>query len=1196
MSGYIADLLIKVDSSEVESATQKLKDFLRVSEEIGKTPPPATPKPPAPPKPPRAADPAIQAAKDDKQNYRLWLQQAAQRTKDEATEANNRLAILANESKARTALAQKAASDADAIAEKRLRDSNKRVEQQQNAAKQADKGEEARYAATLKQGEKLNKESQKQQAAIAGSREQYFTSVQGRLAARAKESADAEVKARKDALKELQSIDRIRLTSTLRRVHEEEQAELNRIAAEEKARAKAEQKRQSGLNNVASEFDPGSSELKRLNEKQSFVKQNQSSFTPAEYERINKNIDVARQKVEKYGGALGRTSLSAKQLQLAQQGLPAQFTDIIVSLQGGQAPLTVLLQQGGQIKDMFGGVGPAIKGVGSAIFTLINPATILFAVMAGFGAVFLDAEAQLSAFNAALFKGNEVSGASALGLAQIAADATIAGGSLSTAGDAIKALAATGGVAASRMGDLGRATQALAVTSGKDIDDVAKAVAGVGDKATETAEKLSKQFGIVTLSQYETIKALDDAGRSEEALDTLSESLNKNALERLQRYRDSLSLVERDWMDIKAAISDAYGAVRAELFPSENDELKILQRILKTRQSGGIAGAVSNGLSSLNSALGLGDGKNDDSNEAIAGKIRTILAQREAREKNTKAIADQTTASQKLIETEKDLFKQLDNSSKGEKKNAKLDDLNTQFKEVWENAQKLKVLPAILKDVKFDGTNFSGGAYDTLKASAEKKFKEKAPKVPKSATLDDTEVNDLQNKVTEIKAQYGALNEAVKAQQEAGTISLEAGYAKRQQLLTEEVTKTKAAYGEQITALEALKGAKNLSANQSISLDRKIADARSKMTVAELEAQKALDKSAEAEKKRLRLKKVNVDAYNDSLKQMIDNLRVAGERDRAGLSQTNAQRAVSGELNSEDDRYNNEVRQLNNQRAENPELANEVGQKLDLAAKAHTSMKDQILKNYEEMSAAQKNWGAGIESAFKQYIEDGQNYAGLTNQAFTNAFSSMEDAIVSFVTTGKGSFADLTKSILADMARIAIKSAASGALQALFGAGMAAWGGSATSAGSTAAGYNNLAGWGASAKGSAWTGGTQFFAKGGAFTNSVVSKPTAFSSNSSSKNIMGEAGPEAIMPLSRGSDGSLGVRAQVDVSGLQQQSTGGVNVYIDIASDGKTSTSSSDPGYSSFGNEVGQFVDQRYRQLLSKDLSPGGDIWKSMQG
>lgn len=60
------------------------------------------------------------------------------------------------------------------------------------------------------------------------------------------------------------------------------------------------------------------------------------------------------------------------------------------------------------------------------------------------------------------------------------------------------------------------------------------------------------------------------------------------------------------------------------------------------------------------------------------------------------------------------------------------------------------------------------------------------------------------------------------------------------------------------------------------------------------------------------------------------------------------------------------------------------------------------------------------------------------------------------------------------------------------------------------------------AKGGAFVGGVQAFANGGAFTNSVVSSPTTFPMG-----LMGEAGPEAIMPLSRTADGSLGVRAEV---------------------------------------------------------------------
>ena len=69
----------------------------------------------------------------------------------------------------------------------------------------------------------------------------------------------------------------------------------------------------------------------------------------------------------------------------------------------------------------------------------------------------------------------------------------------------------------------------------------------------------------------------------------------------------------------------------------------------------------------------------------------------------------------------------------------------------------------------------------------------------------------------------------------------------------------------------------------------------------------------------------------------------------------------------------------------------------------------------------------------------------------------------------------------------------------------------------------------AMAKGGAYEQGTQAFAKGGTFTNSIVSSPTLFKF-AQGTGLMGEAGPEAIMPLKRDSNGTLGVRANVQQS------------------------------------------------------------------
>ncbi|MNC61103.1 hypothetical protein D3C75_1110280 [compost metagenome] len=95
---------------------------------------------------------------------------------------------------------------------------------------------------------------------------------------------------------------------------------------------------------------------------------------------------------------------------------------------------------------------------------------------------------------------------------------------------------------------------------------------------------------------------------------------------------------------------------------------------------------------------------------------------------------------------------------------------------------------------------------------------------------------------------------------------------------------------------------------------------------------------------------------------------------------------------------------------------------------------------------------------------------------------------------------------------------------------------------------------------------------------------------------MGEKGPEAIMPLTRASDGSLGVRASVDTAGLAGAAGNSVQVIVNVDGQGNSTTSASDAGFSSFGQDIGQFVDQRYRTLMSKDLQPGGDIWKTMNG
>lgn len=196
---------------------------------------------------------------------------------------------------------------------------------------------------------------------------------------------------------------------------------------------------------------------------------------------------------------------------------------------------------------------------------------------------------------------------------------------------------------------------------------------------------------------------------------------------------------------------------------------------------------------------------------------------------------------------------------------------------------------------------------------------------------------------------------------------------------------------------------------------------------------------------------------------------------------------------------------------------------------------DAMQQGYEKLDEAQADWKNGAKSAFQDYLDSAKDVAGQTKSFFTGAFSSMEDSVANFATTGKFSFAEFTKSVIADMGRIAARKASSALLEMLFNAGMSYFGsgsgnglaaGSAgatsSSLGASSAGYSST--YFPQALGGAWSNGVQMFADGGAFTNGIVDVPTAFGMAGGGTGIMGEAGPEAIMPLARGADGSLGVR------------------------------------------------------------------------
>jgi lambda family phage tail tape measure protein len=839
------------------------------------------------------------------------------------------------------------------------------------------------------------------------------------------------------------------------------------------------------------------------------------------------------------------------------------------------------------------GAGASAKSLAAALI----PAGLLAGVLGGLAYAYLDAMKQAREFNAAINGGSNDAGQSIANLKSMSESAGVLTGNLSGAREAVIALASGAATSGVQMQNLAQAAAAIGEVTGKGAGDIAKSLANAGDTATEAAAKISDQYGLLTYEQYEVIKAIDDQGDHQRALDVLSENLNQSAQERLKAYRSSLSDVERDWDNIKIAINGAYSAIRSEVFPDLAKQIEITQRVLDTRKGGGVAGAVSNGLSSLNSFLGLDDGENDDSTPALEAKLAGLKARQTASQNLAGTTGETTHANKELIAVQKDLDKQMENLNPLAKRQEAYKKLNDQFTKLYQDAEKTGQKSPLLDGVEFDGKKFSGGAYDKLRKAVDDKDKD-----PKAAagSIDLTGFNDAKNQLTAILAEYSNAQKKLDAEQKAGLIS-QAEYAqKRDGLIGNERDEVAAAYEAEIAALEAVKNKSSTTAAQRIQLDQKIADARTAMVKAQKDADSQQEVLATAEKGRLDKQTYAVSQYVAALGQQQKALALAGQRAVNGVGQGDRQNALSGELNSQQDRFAQQSLELENQRSDpsrnmDPE---EFKQKSQALADANKAATDQIRQNYADVEAAQGDWTKGATSAWSNYLDSARDIAGQTRNLFTNAFSSMEDSIVNFAITGKASFGDFAKSILADMARIATRQASSALLGSLVGAATSYFVGSGTSNGLA----SSSAGATSSNLGASQAGYTSVDFSGYRAAGGPVAPNSLYEVNELGPELYNEGGKSFLMTGANG--GSVTPLTSGAGPGVAAISNGGGSggdtynfpVAVSVQTSGSESPTNNQQASADLGKGVQQIAQAVVDRAIAKEIQPGGEIWKRING
>tara|TARA_Y100001937_G_scaffold111803_1_gene158765 strand:+ start:59 stop:2242 length:2184 start_codon:yes stop_codon:yes gene_type:complete len=218
-----------------------------------------------------------------------------------------------------------------------------------------------------------------------------------------------------------------------------------------------------------------------------------------------------------------------------------------------------------------------------------------------------------------------------------------------------------------------------------------------------------------------------------------------------------------------------------------------------------------------------------------------------------------------------------------------------------------------------------------------------------------------------------------------------------------------------------------------------------------------------------------------------------------------------------------------------------------------------------------------------EYMNSIKDMSKQIKDTFVNAFKGMEDALVQFVLTGKLNFRSLAQSIIADLTRMIVRQQMFNALS-----GFRNFGNFLNFSRLPSGPADNIA--------DKISGSDQFrrsaldaflqvddnatgnaFAKHGIVpyrTGGIVNSPTMFRFGGSNLGIMGEAGPEAILPLQRGRGGKLGVIAQGG-------STGNITVNVDA-------TGSSVEGDDDGSRQLGEVIASAIQSQLIEEKRPGG--------
>nr|WP_182312075.1 phage tail tape measure protein [Comamonas testosteroni] len=748
--------------------------------------------------------------------------------------------------------------------------------------------------------------------------------------------------------------------------------------------------------------------------------------------------------------AQGRLGKTAGELQWALRGVPAQLSDIAVSIEGGMPLMTVFMQQGFQLRDMFGSWGAAGRGVTMSLIGMVTPLTAVSAGVLALTAAYYYGSKERDAFLRSLVMTGDAAGVSTDGLVIMSRQISDSVGTQAKATEALVAFVDAGVKGQSELRKYTQTAIEWERATGEGVDKTAAKFASLQEDPLAAVQKLNEGTNFLTAAVYEQIKSLQDQGDETAAAEVAMDALDTAMRDRAKRIVESLGWIERAWRGIKGAAADAADTMASVgRQPTKEDEL---QRI-RTKIA--------------NQEVGLESYANTDAGRQVRAQIEK---DREQEWSLLSAINEEAMGAAVGVFNREALAARVASDKAHEKykpKSEKKDDEQAARKRVYDDLidkNGYRYTPEQLAKEK--------ATFEADMAAISKKYEDKSPKGSSKPARDDLsiDVNAFKRQLDGMTSIYAGSQKILESQRSAGLIDDREYFEARRGFINLEADAQDMLLNKELERYKQEKVTKD----NRLQVEKGIADTQAKLNKSRLDRAVSLELLGKQETAALNAQKAALDAAERSAAAYLLTLQRGFDRNVDAVGWGTERRNVEGGRQQIEDRYSQQRMDLDNQRAKaefdadgqlSPQQTKYYEDRQALIDKYEALALDAYGSGVRRRLEAEGNWLNGVSRAFQDYSSSAANVAQQSADMFGNAFKGMEDALTSFVMTGKADFKSLANSIIADIVRTQVRAQASGlfgslvnGITGLFGGSPGSAGASANSILNTGIGFGSLAG------------------------------------------------------------------------------------------------------------------------------------------